>query len=280
MQNLSQLVIPLLDLSSRAGALIRSHYQAAGPGDFQAKADDSPLTLADTESHALLQAGLRALDSSLPVLSEESSLEELVGRRDWQRYWLVDPLDGTREFLAGTGEFTINIALIDNHRPVLGLLFLPLEEVGYLGIPGQAARRYQRDAGRWASTDLRVRALESGRELAVLASRRHSSATLDGCMEWLRDRWGPVARLNSGSALKFCQLARGDGDFYPRFSPCCEWDTAAGQAVLEAAGGSLLGLDGQPLRYNCRDTLYSPHFLAIADPCHFLWNELFAARLF
>ena len=110
----------------------------------------------------------------------------------------------------------------------------------------------------------------------MLASRRHRNGQLEGCIAWLRCHWGPVTRLDSGSALKFCQLARGEGDFYPRFSPCCEWDTAAGQAVLEAAGGALLGLDGLPLRYNCRESLLSPHFLAVADSGHMLWRELLA----
>lgn len=108
-----------------------------GDADARAKADQSPITLADTESHALLQVGLRSLDAALPILSEESSPADLVGRRDWRRYWLVDPLDGTKEFLAGTGEFTINIALIEDHRPRLGLLYLPLAREAHVGIPGR-----------------------------------------------------------------------------------------------------------------------------------------------
>ena len=276
MQDLSGLVIPLLELCREAGALVCRHYHGVSAGDFQSKEDASPLTLADTESHALLQAGLQALEPSLPLLSEESPAAALAGRRDWPRYWLVDPLDGTKEFLAGTGEFTINIALIENHRPVLGVLYLPLEQVAYVGIPGLEAHRYhwRGQEGGWARSALAVRALESGRELVLLASRRHRNGKLDDCLTWLRERWGPVARRDSGSALKFCVLARGEGDLYPRFSPCCEWDTAAGQALLEAAGGALLGMDGQALRYNCSESLLSPHFLAIADAGHPLWRDL------
>ena len=281
MQDLSSLVAPLLELCREAGAVICRHYRAAGAADFQSKEDDSPLTLADTESHALLQAGLEALDASIPLLSEESPAADLAGRRHWPRYWLVDPLDGTKEFLAATGEFTINIALVENHRPVLGVLYLPLEQVAYVGIPGVAAHSYHyRPEGGWTRSALAVRTLEPGRELAVLASRRHRNARLDDCLAWLREHWGPVARRDSGSALKFCVLARGEGDLYPRFSPCSEWDTAAGQAVLEAAGGALLGMDGKPLRYNCSDSLLSPHFLAIADAGHPLWRELLASRRF
>jgi len=280
-QDLPGLVIPLLNLCCEAGALICRHYHAPGAVDFESKKDDSPLTLADTESHALLQAGLLALEPTTPLLSEESPPAALTGRHKWQRYWLVDPLDGTKEFLAATGEFTINIALIENHRPVLGVLYLPLERAACVGIPGVAAHRYQQSGeGEWTRAALAVRALEPGRDLAVLASRRHRNSTLDDCLAWLREHWGPVVRLDSGSALKFCQLARGEGDFYPRFSPCCEWDTAAGQAVLEAAGGALLGMDGRPLRYNCSESLLSPHFFAIADAGHPLWRELLDSRLF
>jgi len=273
-QQLSNLVAPLLELCREAGGLICRHYHAPGPTDFEAKDDQSPLTLADTESHAALQAGLQALPPHLPVLSEESTPEALVGRREWSEFWLVDPLDGTREFLAETGEFTVNIALVRQHRPVLGILYLPLEQVAYVGIPGQGASRYALADGAWQRQALAVRRLQPGGELTVLAGRRHRNRKLDECLGWLREHWGPIARHNSGSALKFCHLARGEGDFYPRFSPCCEWDTAAGQALVEAAGGAVLGMDGKPLRYNCGESLFSPHFFAIADAAHPLWRNL------
>lgn len=280
MQELAGLVDPLLELCREAGALVCRHYHAPGTTDFEFKDDKSPLTLADTESNALLQAGLAALDVRLPILSEESPAAALVGRRSWQRFWLVDPLDGTKEFLAGTGEFTINIALVEDHRPVLGVLYLPLEQVAFVGIPGLAAHRYHfRPGGHWERQPLAVRKLMPGSELAVLASRRHRNDKLEACLDWLRQHWGPVQRLDSGSALKFCQLAQGEGDFYPRFSPCCEWDTAAGQAVLEAAGGALLDMAGRPLRYNCQESLYSPHFYGIADCGNPLWRDLLAERL-
>jgi 3'(2'), 5'-bisphosphate nucleotidase len=277
-QDLRSLVKPLLGLCREAGEVICGHYHAPGEARYEIKADDSPLTRADLESHALLQAGLRALDAAIPVLSEESSEAALAGRREWSRFWLVDPLDGTKEFIGGTGEFTINIALIERHAPVLGVLYLPLELSAYVGVPGVEARRYRWD-GRWRHRELAVRSLEQGRPLVVHASRRHAGPRLQGCLDWLRNNWGPLTRRNSGSALKFCELAQGGGDFYPRFSPCCEWDTAAGQAVLEAAGGCLLGMDGRPLRYNQRDSLLSPHFYAIADCGHPLWRRLLRAGL-
>jgi 3'(2'), 5'-bisphosphate nucleotidase len=278
--DLQQWISPLLRLCRAAGELIRWHYNAPEAHAFEAKGDESPLTRADLASHAELQAGLSSLDPNLPILSEESVPADIAKRRQWQRYWLVDPLDGTREFLARTGEFTINIALIDSHRPVLGMLYLPLERVAYVGIPGLLAQRYS-DAGdgTWTTSALTARSLPSGQPMLVLASRRHSGSHLQACLQWLDEHWGPVSRCNMGSALKFSQMANGQGDFYPRFSPCCEWDTAAGQAVLEAAGGCVLDLAGAPLRYNCRDSLYSPPFYAIADSAHLLWQQLLQAGL-
>lgn len=276
MTDLPDLIPGLLKLCQDAGQRICQHYHAPGADEFQAKGDDSPLTRADIDSHACLAAGLAALTPHLPVLSEESEQHELADRRDWSEFWMVDPLDGTKEFLARTGEFTINIALIREHLPVLGVLYVPLEACAYVGIPGQLARCYQGPEWNW--NELKTHALQPGQPMTVLASRRHRGPRITACLEWLEAQWGPVERDNSGSALKFCQLAAGRGDFYPRFSPCCEWDTAAGQALLEAAGGALLGLDGEPLRYNCRDTLLSPDFLAIADPQNALWPTLMAQQ--
>jgi len=278
-QELKQWEEPLLALCSAAGDAICKHYRAPAAGDYKAKQDDSPLTLADLASHNVLLAGLNALDATIPVLSEESVPADIAQRHQWRRYWLVDPLDGTREFLDRTGEFTINIALIDDHRPVLGILYIPLERVAYVGIPGVHALRYvEAGGGEWSSSPLATRSLQTGDDLTVLASRRHRGPRFTACLAWLNEEWERVARSNMGSALKFSRMAEGHGDFYPRFSPCCEWDTGAGQAILEAAGGCLLGLDGQPLRYNVSDSLYSPPFYAIADGSHVLWQRLLQAN--
>lgn len=271
---------PLLELCRAAGEAICQHYYAPASGDFEAKGDDSPLTRADLASHGLLIAGLHDLAASIPVLSEESTAEDIAKRHNWERFWLVDPLDGTREFLSRTGEFTINIALIDRHRPVLGVLYLPLERECFVGVPGAGAQCHRFDpGGNRVTSELATRPLRSGQTLRVLASRRHRGARLEAHLAWLEQHWGSIARDNMGSALKFCRMAAGEGDFYPRFSPCCEWDTAAGQAVLEAAGGCVVGLDGEPLRYNTGDSLYSPPFYAIADSVHPLWKKLLKAGL-
>jgi 3'(2'), 5'-bisphosphate nucleotidase len=272
---LASLVVPLLELCETAGEAIRRHYDSTRAGEYEAKHDDSPLTRADMDSHAILDSGLEELTPQWPVLSEESPPEVAASRRNWSTFWLVDPLDGTKEFLGRTGEFTINIALIQDHVPVLGLLYIPLEHRACVGIPGQGAFSWSRDTtGQWSSTSLATNRLESGDSITVLASRRHRNQELKRCLSWLEQNWGELRRDDSGSALKFCHLAQGDGDFYPRFSPCSEWDVAAGQAIVEAAGGAVLGLDGRPLRYNCRKSLLSPHFLAIGDTDQPLWESL------
>ncbi len=279
MGDLEQFAGPLIAICETAGVAISRHYRAPGEIEVESKADNSPLTRADIESHHLVLRGLRALAGGLPVLSEESSAEHKALRHHWSRYWLVDPLDGTKEFVAGTGEFTINIALIVDHRPILGLLYLPLKEQAYLGIPGTWARRYWRDdGGRWQHQQIVTRKLDPQKPVAVLVSRRHRGPMLSQCLSWLQQHHGPVVRSNSGSALKFCDLAAGRGDFYPRFSPCCEWDVAAGQALLEAAGGAVWGLDGKPLQYNRHESLLSPDFLAIADPEQAMWRRYLIER--
>lgn len=286
MTDLPALVPPLLALCRQAGDAICHHYHAPGDVAVESKHDDSPLTRADLDSHVILRDGLKALLPEVPVLSEESSPDHKARRHGWPLYWLVDPLDGTKEFVAGTGEFTVNIALIDGHRPVLGVLYQPLPRLAYVGIPGAGAHRYRcvddeqgPGKGEWAAESIQTRPLQAGSPLAILASRRHRGERLQAALAWLEQDWGPLERHNSGSALKFCDLAEGEGDFYPRYSPCCEWDVAAGQALVEAAGGAVLGLDGEALQYNRRDSLLSLPFLAIADPGNALWQRYLRSAL-
>ncbi len=275
MSHLETLVAPLIELCTLAGEAICTHYHSAESGQYESKGDQSPLTRADLDSHAIILSGLEELDEAIPILSEESTTIGFATRREWDKYWLVDPLDGTREFLDRTGEFTINIALVEHHVPVLGLLYLPLEKKAYVGMPGAGAQCYELSSqGQWQARELQTRPLSSGKPLTILASHRHRGPRLGSVLEWLEQRRGPLERVNSGSALKFCQLVEGTGDFYPRFSPCCEWDTAAGQALLVAAGGSLLGMDGKAVLYNQRKSLMSPDFYAIGDAQHPLWKEL------
>ncbi|MCR6663087.1 MAG: 3'(2'),5'-bisphosphate nucleotidase CysQ [Luteimonas sp.] len=228
-------------------------------GDFDVvrKADASPLTEADMASHRRIVAGLQALTPDIPVLSEESAhVVAAVDRFHWQRLWVVDPLDGTREFVKRNGEFCINIALVEHGVPVFGLILAPVTGVLWHGTPGHGAFRRDGDDER----AIRMRAPAS-QPLRVAASRSH----LDPRTAALMQRIGDTESVGMGSALKFCLLAEGAMDIYPRFAPTSEWDTAAGQAILEAAGGALLDPQGRPFRYNQRDTLLNGDFIALGD---------------
>ncbi len=226
--------------------------------DFEVaeKADRSPLTEADEAAHRLIVRDLAKLDTSLPVLSEESPAEELVSRRSWKRYWLVDPLDGTKEFVKRNGEFTVNIALIEEHRAVLGVVLAPALDRMYYGALELGAWRH--DDGGTKSIHVRSAAVSP---LRVVGSRSHPSGQLAGYLQGL----GPHEITPMGSSLKICLVAEGAADIYPRLGPTSEWDTAAAQAILESAGGRMIDTLGRPLRYNAKDDLLNPHFLAFGD---------------
>lgn len=231
------------------------------------KDDASPLTEADLAAHRCIVAGLAALTPDWPVLSEESADTITASeRRRWSRYWLVDPLDGTREFVKRNDEFTVNIALIDAGEPVLGVVFAPaLDEMASAAV----------GEGAWLTcngqiTPLRTRALPATPVVAI--SRSH----LDAGTRALLAGIGVHDTLAAGSALKFIRLAQGAADLYPRLGPTSEWDTAAGQCVLEQAGGALLHLHGAPFRYNQGESLLNSSFLAVADAAA-RWPQRLAA---
>lgn len=221
------------------------------------KDDRSPLTKADRVAHELITARLAALRPELPVLSEEGSEIEFAIRGQWQRYWLVDPLDGTKEFIKRNGEFTVNIALIDAGKPVLGVVVAPALDLEYSGSASTGAFRR---AARGAREPIRV-ARPAADPLRVVGSRSHAGDALAGYLDAL----GPHVLKPMGSSLKICLVAEGAADVYPRLGPTSEWDTAAAQAVLESAGGSMIDLLGRPLVYNSKEDLLNPHFLAIGD---------------
>jgi len=251
-------------LAEQAAAAILKVYDSEFAVEH--KDDRSPLTAADLASHHVLVEGLAALTPEIPVLSEESAGVAWSARSAWSRYWLVDPLDGTREFVKRNGEFTVNVALIEDHRPVLGVVQVPVTgELAaawrgggtWIGKPGEKARRV---ATRRRTTPL-----------IVAGSRSHASAR----EEELLARLGHCAKLPLGSSLKFLRIASAEADLYIRLGPTSEWDTAAGQCVLEEAGGAVLDMQGEPLRYNTRPTLINPDFVAIGDPSSD-WSALFS----
>ena len=255
------MTLDLAALSASAQALARSAGEAIMAvyrRDFSVeyKNDHSPLTQADLAAHLVLATGLAALSPALPVLSEESAdTVTTAERRSWTRYWLVDPLDGTREFVKRNDEFTVNIALVDQGEAVLGVVYAPA-----LGEMAHAVRR----GGAWFDTGVGPVALHARRAPArpvIAVSRSHANAATIALLDGI----GAHETMAAGSALKFIRLAQGEADLYPRLGPTSEWDTAAGQCVLEEAGGGLVDLRGTPFRYNQRDTVLNPSFLAYGD---------------
>lgn len=241
-------------IAIEAGRRILDVYER--PFEISRKDDGSPLTDADRAAHALIATRLAQLTPAVPVLSEESAQIEYRERIDWTRFWLVDPLDGTKEFVNRNGEFTVNIALIDNGAPVLGVVAVPVTGVVYLALRGQGAWKEQ---GGGQRTPIRVRIYRGGRA-TVVASRSHRGVALDRFLALLHAHEGEFDTTSMGSSLKLCRVAEGAADVYPRLGLTSEWDTAAAQCVVEAAGGQVTDLNGQPLRYNKPDIL-NPWFL-------------------
>ena len=251
--DLTSLVEPIVALAEDAGRAILEVYST--DFDVQDKEDDSPLTQADLASHRWIDAGLRSLTPDIPIISEESGLPDFAERSRWRRYWIVDPLDGTREFVNRNGEFTVNIALIEDHQPVLGVVHVPVQGKTYVGCKGLGAQR--RD-GEHAPVAIAV-AETSASPARIVGSRSHRGASLDAFLAAI----GEHDMVPMGSSLKFCVVAEGGADLYPRLGPTSEWDTAAAQAVVEQAGGSVVTLDGKPMKYNTKADILNPHFFVI-----------------
>ena len=262
---LAALLPQVLDAVAAAGTAILEVY--AAPHTVEYKADDSPITRADRAAHDILARRLAAIAPTIPMLSEEHEANHArTVRGAWHEFWLVDPLDGTREFIGRNGEFTVNVALVRDHRPVLGVVAAPALGLTYYAAAGVGA--FRREDGSTAAEPIHVR--PAADPLVVVGSRSHRGDSLDGLLA----RLGPHELRPMGSALKFCVVAEGAADFYPRLGPTSEWDTAAAQAVVECAGGAVTTLDGRPLRYNERDTLLNPHFMAYGDGSRH-WPALF-----
>ena len=253
---LSELIQPTIALAIAAGERILQVYDSS---DFaiSEKDDASPLTAADLASHDTIVQGLRELTPDIAILSEESATIDFAERASWQRFWLVDPLDGTKEFIKRNGEFTVNIALIDQHVPVLGVVYVPVQKSCYYGLVGQGA--FLQQTGQ-AAQAIQV-ATPCASPVRVVGSRSHAGPHLQAFI----DQLGAYELVSIGSSLKLCLVAAGQADIYPRLGPTSEWDTAAAQCVVEQAGGQVLTVNGERLRYNSKESLLNPHFLVIAD---------------
>ncbi len=236
MEDFSPLLPALCEIARDAATLIMRHYV----GDFthRQKADHSPVTLADTEANALIVERLQQLTPQIPIISEEGEQPEVAAG---STFWLVDPLDGTRSYIARDGQFTVNIGLIRNHRPILGVMSVPAEDTLYYGTTGGVAYR---QIGIHAPTIIQCR-IPDMEGVDVITSKSHGSERMHSFLADYTVR----NRIKAGSALKFCRVAEGVADIYPRLGETMEWDTAAGHCIVEAAGGSVLTVDGQPFLY-------------------------------
>ncbi|MGI9251637.1 MAG: 3'(2'),5'-bisphosphate nucleotidase CysQ [Pseudohongiellaceae bacterium] len=270
----------LMEISVAAGEAILEVYHEATM-EVSHKADDSPVTEADQRAHELIIAALAELTPDIPVLSEESAPIPYTTRKQWQQYWLVDPLDGTKEFIKRNDEFTVNIALIANGKPVCGVVHVPVSGVTYVGAIARAtAGTISKTTAAWKCTPgnkpqpIQAVAMQDKTPLRIAASRTHTTPHLRTVLDHIKAALGKEAELVCiGSSLKICLLAEGKVDFYPRLTPTSEWDTAAAHAVLLAAGGQITDISFNPLTYNQKDNLLNPHFLALADPTY-NWQRL------
>lgn len=247
---LSSILPDVIRVADEASEKVLRIYQS----DFTVsyKADESPITAADTAAHDIIVLGLRGISHDIPILSEEGSDIPWDERKHWRRFWLVDPIDGTKDFTQRTGEFTVNIALIEDGEPVLGVVTAPALKEAYWGVKGEGAHKRDR-----SGKVHRIEVAEPRSVKRVVASKNHLNPETRKFIEKL----GKHELVQAGSSLKFCRIAEGHADIYPRLGPTCEWDTGAAQAVLMAAGGKVETLEGRPLRYGKEDVL-NPHFVA------------------
>lgn len=263
------LIKPVIELAVEAGHCIMEVYDTEF--DVEHKSDASPLTAADMAAHHTIVDGLSKLTPEIPILSEESAHIPFAERAQWQRYWLVDPLDGTREFIKRNGEFTVNIALIDNHESILGVIYTPVTGSTYYAARGAGAFKmvlghatHRMDT---PATAIHTRP-KTPASTVIAGSRSHRGDSLEAFLQ----RLGDYEIISMGSSLKSCLVAEGSADLYPRLGPTSEWDTAAAQCIVEEAGGCIIKTDGEPLRYNTKDSLLNPHFLVVGDP-EFDWRR-------
>ncbi|CAF3498597.1 unnamed protein product [Rotaria sp. Silwood2] len=245
----------VINISIQAGNAILEIYKQEI--EVEIKSDQSPLTIADKNANAVIIAGLKMLDNSIPIISEENKLTDYAIRATWTKCWIVDPLDGTKEFIKKNGEFTVNIALVENGVPVLGVVHVPAQGVTYFAEKNKGTFKI----GNGKTERLKIRRLAEDGVLKIVGSRSHQTPELLAYVEQQKAKFANVDFVAAGSSLKFCLLAEGKADVYPRLGLTMEWDTCAGQIVATEAGAEVLRFDNnQPLLYN-REDLLNPFFI-------------------
>lgn len=257
----------VIEIAKNAGEAIMRVYET--DFDVEKKSDNSPLTQADMAAHHLIVSALTALTPEIPILSEESDSIDASIRNTWQLYWLIDPLDGTREFVKRNGEFTVNIALIDKHVSIMGVVYAPAKDLLYFASVGNGAFKQTKNH---VAYQIHTRAFNI-EKLVVAGSRSHSDHRVQRFLNNIHVATGTVPELISmGSSLKICLVAQGSADVYPRLGPTSEWDTAAAHCVLKEAGGDIVDEAGRELRYNTKESLLNPNFFATVQKS-FNWSE-------
>jgi len=240
-------------IAKDSGEAILNIYNNSN-SNFKLKEDKSPLTKADLASHEIIVTGLKNLTPNIPILSEEDSDIPFSNRSIWYRYWLIDPLDGTKEFLKRNGEFTVNIALMENNRPIFGIIFIPLTNRLFWGSIDHGSYEINNE-----EAEKKISVSNKNRRL-IATSRSHTNKKIDNLLE----RFDEYKVINIGSSLKFCLIANGEIDIYPRLGPTSEWDIAAGEVILKGAGGVVMDLKGSDIIYN-KEEYINPHFIAASN---------------
>ena len=258
----NKLLLDVCNVSIEAGKEILNFYN----NDIEVthKEDLSPLTKADLASNKIILESLTKLNSNIPILSEESLVDWSI-RKNWKKYWLVDPLDGTKEFIKKNGEFTVNIALIEDNNPILGVVYVPAKSLLYLAEKNKGSFK--------TNTKNKLENFEGIQKIIVssktnrprvIGSRSHSNATFDN---WVKEKFPNADIVQAGSSLKFCLIAEGEADIYPRFGPTSEWDIAAGHMIVNEAGGKIRTFQNHSIKYNTKENIINPEFFIVVFNC-------------
>ena len=254
-------LLEIVNISVDAGEVILNYYNENV--DVIYKDDESPLTKADLASHKIITDSIKKITPDIPILSEEEFIDWKI-RKKWKKYWLIDPLDGTKEFIKKNDEFTVNIALIENNRPILGVIYTPalnelfysIKNFGSYKILTKKKLNTLKEAKRISINK------KKSNKIKIVGSRSHSNPILD---KWVNKNFNEFDILQKGSSLKFCLIAEGSADIYPRFGPTSEWDIAAGHIILEEAGGKLKSIDNKEILYNEKENILNPEFFAYSN---------------
>ena len=256
----NKLLLDVCNVSIEAGKEILNFYN----NDIEVthKEDLSPLTKADLASNKIILESLTKLNSNIPILSEESLVDWSI-RKNWKKYWLVDPLDGTKEFIKKNGEFTVNIALIEDNNPILGVVYVPAKSLLYLAEKNKGSfKTNTKDKLENFEGIQKILVSSQTNRARVIGSRSHSNATFDN---WVKEKFPNAEIVQAGSSLKFCLIAEGEADIYPRFGPTSEWDIAAGHMIVDEAGGKIRTFQNNSIKYNTKENIINPEFYAIGN---------------